>query len=356
MKVFIIAEAGVNHNGSLELAKQLVHAAANAGADAVKFQTFQASQLVSKHASKADYQKKTTASDESQLEMIRKLELSAADHEELQNECQNAGIAFMSTPFDFPSLTLLTEKMNLSILKISSGDLTNLPLLYKAGQSGRDIILSSGISTLGEIEEALGALAHAYLSLDEFPSESAFRAAYFSDAGQTVLKQKVSLLHCTTDYPTSYEDVHLNKMLTLRQAFGLKTGYSDHTIGNEVSVAAVALGAQIIEKHFTLDKQMEGPDHLASMDPGELVSLVKQIRNVEQSMGISSKIPAVSELRNAGPARKSIVAAGPIKKGEILQEFHLTLKRPGTGISPAKYWSILGKAAAKDYETDDLIE
>ncbi|WP_042170045.1 N-acetylneuraminate synthase [Paenibacillus gorillae] len=356
MSVYIIAEAGVNHNGSLQLAKELVHAAAKAGADAVKFQTFQASKLVSKHAAKADYQKKTTDAAESQLEMIRKLELSPADHLELMNECRAAGIEFLSTPFDFPSLELLTNELKLQTLKISSGDITNLPLLYRAGRSGANIILSSGISTLGDVEEALGALAFAFSANNEEPSLGAFRRAYFSEEGQARLKQKVALLHCTTNYPTDFQDVHLQKMLTLRQAFGLQTGYSDHTTGTEISVAAVALGAQIIEKHFTLDKLMEGPDHQASMEPDELTLLISQIRHVETALGMPTKIPAASELVNAAPARKSVVAAKPIAKGETMSESNLTLKRPGTGLPPSMYWNLLGKPASKEYDTDDLIE
>lgn len=356
MSVYIIAEAGVNHNGSLQLAKKLVHAAALAGADAVKFQTFQAGQLVSKHAAKADYQKINTDAKESQLDMIRKLELSAADHLELLNECQIAGIEFLSTPFDLPSLKLLTENLGLKSLKISSGDITNLPLLYHAGKSGANVILSTGISTLGEIEEALSALAFAYSATNDQPSIQSFKNAYFSNDGQAWLKKKVKLLHCTTNYPTAFQDVHLNKMITLRQAFGLEIGYSDHTIGTEISVAAVALGAQVIEKHFTLDKHMEGPDHQASMEPDELVALVRQIRNVEQALGIANKIPTASELVNATPARKSVVAAKPIAKGEVMTDVHITLKRPGNGSPPATYWSFIGKPASKAYETDDLIE
>ncbi|MGO4547467.1 N-acetylneuraminate synthase [Paenibacillus sp. 2TAB23] len=356
MSVYIIAEAGVNHNGSLQLAKKLVHAAAAAGADAVKFQTFQADKLVSRHAAKADYQQKTTDAEESQLEMIRRLELSAEDHVELMNECQMAGIEFLSTPFDLSSLKLLTEQLGLRTLKISSGDITNLPLLHQAGKSGANVILSTGISILGEIEEALGALAFAYLGNVTPPSLLGFREAYCSEEGQVLLRKKVTLLHCTTDYPTAYGDVHLNKMITLRQAFGLLTGYSDHTIGAEVSVSAVALGATVIEKHFTLDKMMEGPDHLASMEPEELRGLVSQIRNVELAMGISNKIPAASELRNVNPVRKSIVAALPIAIGEKMTEANLTLKRPGNGLPPSAYWSLLGKQASRAYNADDLID
>ncbi|RIX47310.1 N-acetylneuraminate synthase [Paenibacillus nanensis] len=355
MKTFIIAEAGVNHNGSLDLAKKLVRAAVEAGADAIKFQTFQAGQLVSRHAAKADYQKETTEAAESQLEMLKGLELSHHDHVALIEECRSAGITFLSTPFDMPSLRLLAETFNLKTLKISSGDLTNLPLLYYAGRSGANIILSTGMSTLGEIEDALGALAFSYLDSGEAPSLTAFRQAYCLPAGQAVLQEKVTLLHCTTEYPAPYEEVHLNKMLTLRQAFGLKTGYSDHTVGTEIPIAAVTLGAQLIEKHFTLDKTMIGPDHKASMEPGELSAMIQQIRNVERAMGNSVKIPTASEFRNVSPARKSIVAAKPIAKGETFSEENLTVKRPGHGLSPGVYWDLLGKKAERDYDSDDLI-
>ncbi|MUT65005.1 N-acetylneuraminate synthase [Paenibacillus sp. NEAU-GSW1] len=352
---YIIAEAGVNHNGSLDFALTMIREAAAAGADAIKFQTFKADQLVSKHAAKADYQKQTTDAAESQLDMIRKLELSSEEHAVIIEECRRVGITFMSTPFDLPSLQLLTGTYKLQTLKISSGDITNLPLLYCAGRSGADVILSTGICTLGEIEEALGALAFAYIDQDDVPSVESFRAAYFSDAGQDALRRHVTLLHCTTDYPTASEDVHLNKMVTIRQAFGLRTGYSDHTIGTEISVAAVALGAVVIEKHFTLDKSMEGPDHKASMEPEELALMVRQIRNVERAMGIAVKIPAASELRNATAARKSVVAARSITAGETFTEANLTLKRPGNGLPPSAYWKLLGQTADRAYEPDDLI-
>lgn len=353
--VYIIAEAGVNHNGSLDLAKKLVHAAADAGADAVKFQTFRASELVSRHAQKAEYQKAATNDDGSQLQMLQQLELSEADHVELLAECEKVGITFMSTPFDMPSLRLLTERFGLRQLKISSGDVTNLPLLHAAAHTGAKLILSSGMCTLGDIEEALGAIAHGYIARGQTPSLDAFRSAYYSDEGQDALRRNVSLLHCTTEYPTPYEDVHLNKMMTLKQAFGLVSGYSDHTIGTEVSVAAVSIGAHVIEKHFTLDKTMDGPDHQASMEPQELALLVRQIRNVEKALGSSVKIPASSELRNVNPARKSVVAAKPIKKGEVLTEAHLTIKRPGNGLPPSAYWGLLGRTASYDYETDETI-
>ncbi|MBD3920698.1 N-acetylneuraminate synthase [Paenibacillus sp. PR3] len=354
-KVYVIAEAGVNHNGSLEIAKQLVHAAAQAGADVVKFQTFQADALVSKNAPKAEYQKRTTNNDDSQLRMLERLQLSESDHIELIEECERVGIRFLSTPFDMPSLALLTERFQMSELKISSGDLTNLPLLYHAARKGVKLIISSGMSSLGDIEEALGAIAYGYVGGDK-PSATQFREAYFSEEGQVVLRENVSLLHCTTEYPTPAEDVHLNKMKTLMQAFQLNTGYSDHTIGTEVPVAAVALGATIIEKHFTLDQSMEGPDHQASMEPDELAGMIQQIRNVEKALGSSVKIPAASEQRNKKPARKSVVAALPIAQGECITEKHLTIKRPGNGLPPSQYWELIGTVAKRHYEPDELID
>ncbi|MFD0590672.1 N-acetylneuraminate synthase [Paenibacillus sp. GCM10027627] len=353
--VYIIAEAGVNHNGSLAIAKRLVQEAAKAGADAVKFQTFRAAELVSKHAPKAEYQRDATKGGDTQLEMLQKLELSDKDHIELMEECKKAGIAFLSTPFDFISLELLTNEFGMDELKISSGDLTNLPLLYFAARSGAKLIISSGLSTLGDIEEALGAIAFGYIGGEEAPSLEHFRLAYFSEEGQSTLRKRVSLLHCTTEYPTPMEDVHLNKMVTLKQAFGLCTGYSDHTIGSEAAIAAVTLGARIIEKHFTLDKLMEGPDHKASMEPQELTDMIRQIRNVEKALGSAIKIPAQSEWRNAVPARKSIVAAEPIAEGDLLTEQMLTVKRPGNGIPPSQFWELLGQRAKRSYKTDELI-
>ncbi|WP_219834389.1 N-acetylneuraminate synthase [Paenibacillus sp. R14(2021)] len=354
---YIIAEAGVNHNGSIELAKRLVEEAAKAGANAVKFQTFQAAKLVSSRAEKAEYQKRLTDSQESQLEMIRRLELSLDDHVELIECCRLHNIDFLSTPFDDASLVLLTERLRLPRLKFSSGDLSNLPLLLKAAQTGCELIVSTGMATLGEVEEALSVIAFGLVSDENIkPSLSAFRSIYASEEGQQALRNKVTLLHCTTEYPTPYEDVHLNRMLTLEQAFGLPAGYSDHTLGTEVSVAAVALGAKMIEKHFTLDKTMEGPDHQASLEPQEIQALIKQIRHTEAALGTRVKYPAASELKNMTPARKSIVASRSIQPGEAFDETNLTLKRPGNGLSPSIYWEILGRKANRSYEQDELIE
>ncbi|MBW7452502.1 N-acetylneuraminate synthase [Paenibacillus sepulcri] len=353
---YIIAEAGVNHNGSLEMAKRLIDAAVEARADAVKFQTFKAEGLVSKHASKAEYQKKFTDANESQYEMIKKLELNEEAHHELIQYCFEKNIDFLSTPFDMDSVELLAHKFNLPALKISSGDLTNMPLLYKAATSQKSILLSTGLATLGDIESALGVIAFGYVNEDEQPSLDNFNKAYLSQKGQLALQEKVTLLHCTTDYPTQYEDVHLNKMTTLSHAFGLRAGYSDHTIGISVPIAAVALGAVVIEKHFTMDRSLPGPDQQASLEPDELQQMVKSIREIEKSLGSFVKGPVESELKNKNAARKSIVAARAIRKGELFTEDNIVLKRPGNGLSPNLYWEMLGQISGRDYEIDELLK
>ncbi len=327
----MIAEAGVNHNGSLELARKLIDIAVAAGADAVKFQTFKADRLVSKLAPKAEYQKQTTLDDESQLNMLRKLELDEAAHEELFAYCRHKGITFLSSPFDLQSIDLLNN-LGLEIFKIPSGEITNLPYLRKIGALKREIILSTGMGGLGEIEHALDTLV----------------------AAGSVL-EKIAVLHCNTDYPTSMADVNLRAMETIARAFGVRVGYSDHTLGIEVPIAAVSLGATIIEKHFTLDKQMEGPDHKASLEPQEFKAMVQAVRNIEKALGSGVKKPSVSEMRNRPIARKSIVAALDIRKGEPFSEDNLTVKRPGTGMSPMRWDELIGQNAGKDYKKDDLI-
>lgn len=325
-KVFIIAEAGVNHNGSMELGKKLVDAAVEAGCDCIKFQTFKSENLVSKNAQKAEYQKKTTDSSESQLDMLKKIELSQDDFVELQKYCKSKGILFLSTPFDLESADFL-DSLNMPIFKIPSGEITNLPYLRKIASFGKDIILSTGMATSDEVAQALEILKGV----------------------------KVSILHCTTEYPCPYEDVNLKAMQTLKDRFNLEVGYSDHTEGIEVAIAAVAMGATIIEKHFTLDKNMHGPDHKASLEPQELKEMVKCIRNIEKALGNGQKQPSKSEMKNIEITRKSIVANCEIKKGEIFSEENLTTKRPGLGISPMKWDEIIGKTAQKDYKIDDLI-
>jgi N-acetylneuraminate synthase len=354
---FIIAEAGVNHNGDCHLAKKLIDIAADAGADAVKFQTFQAEQLVSPHAPKADYQNQTTEPTESQLDMIRQLQLSSIDYEILINHAKMRGITFLSTPFDIPSLYLLTEKFGLSTIKIASGEITNAPLLLAIARSAQYFILSTGMSTLAEVEYALGVLAYGLISSpDQIPQPGDFQRAFASEDGQKYLREKVTLLHCTTEYPAPFDQVNLKAMNTLANAFNLPVGYSDHTPGIHISLAAVALGAQVIEKHFTSDRSLPGPDHQASLEPSELKQLVKAIREIELALGDGIKRPTASEWKNRDVARKSLVAIKAIRAGEVFTEENLTCKRPGTGISPALYWQTLGQIAKKDYLPEEILD
>lgn len=331
-KVFIIAEAGVNHNGRLKIAKKMIDVAAGAGADAIKFQTFKTEQLVSKFAPKAEYQKTITKKSETQFEMIKKLELDLKSHNKLIQYCRKKHILFLSSPFDLESIDLL-NKLGLQIFKIPSGEITNLPYLRKIGKLKKKIIMSTGMADLGEIEDALDILI---------------------DSGTK--KENITVLHCNTEYPTPFEDVNLNAMITIRKAFKVNVGYSDHTLGIELPIAAVALGATVIEKHFTLDKKMEGPDHLASLEPYELKSMIKAIRNIEKVLGDGMKRPSASELKNKFIVRKSIVAARNIEKGEMLSEKNITIKRPGTGISPLQWYKIMGTRAKRKFKEDELIE
>lgn len=353
--VFIIAEAGVNHNGSLDMAKKMVEVAAEAGADAVKFQTFQADKLVSILAPKAEYQSRTTDAGESQHEMIRKLELDEHAHDVLIEHCKSCGIQFLSTPFDLESVELLTGRFDLASIKIPSGEITNAPFLLKIARTGKPVILSTGMSTLGEIEDALGVLAFGYLGKAD-PSKEAFHAACRSIEGQSSLHEKVTLLHCTTEYPAPFQDVNLMVMDTLRSAFGLPVGYSDHTEGIAVPIAAVARGAVVIEKHFTLDRNLPGPDQRASLEPVELKQMVDAVRAVEQALGSGRKYPTPSELKNRSIARKSLVAACPITTGETLTAENLAVKRPGIGLSPMRYWELLGRKAGRNFAIDEVIE
>jgi N,N'-diacetyllegionaminate synthase len=331
MSVFIIAEAGVNHNGSLELAKKLVDKAKEAGADAVKFQTFKTENVVSKNAKKAEYQVENTGSDESQYEMIKKLELGFDEFIELKNYCDKKEIMFLSTPFDDESIEFLYS-LGLEIFKIPSGEITNLPYLRKIGSLNRKVILSTGMSDLGEIEDALDVLISAGTK-----------------------KENITVLHANTEYPTPFEDVNLKAMQTIACAFGVKVGYSDHTLGIEVPIAAVAMGASVIEKHFTLDRNLPGPDHKASLEPNELKAMVEAIRNIEKALGDGIKKPSKSESKNIEIARKSIVAKRDIKRGEKFTEENLTVKRPGNGISPMRWDEIIGKTAVKNYKKDEQI-
>lgn len=353
--VFIIAEAGVNHNGSLDLARDLIDAAADAGANAVKFQTFKADKLVSRMAAKAGYQIANTGVIESQHEMIRKLELSDADHVILIQHCEAKGIEFLSTPFDLDSLELLANKFDIERIKLPSGDITNAPLLLQTARTGKQVILSTGMSTLGEVETALGILAFGYCEPSAAPSLLGFENAYVSENGRKALQDNVTLLHCTSEYPAPFADVNLHAMATLANAFCLPIGYSDHTTGIAVSIAAVALGATVIEKHFTIDRNLPGPDHKASLEPDELKQMVCSIREVELALGSPIKQSAASELRNRSVARKSLVAACPIQKGEVFTQDNLTVKRPGDGVSPIRYWEWLGKVADRNYQQDDKV-
>lgn len=329
-KVYIIAEAGVNHNGDINLAKKLIDKAVEAKVDAVKFQTFISKNVISKNAKKAEYQiKNTEKEEETQLEMVKKLELSFKDFEELKKYCDNKGIEFLSTPFDFESIEFL-KNLGMKTWKIPSGEITNLPYLRKISKIADTIILSTGMSNLEEIKAALK-----ILNFD---------------------KNKITILHCNTEYPTPMQDVNLKAMYLLEKELETEIGYSDHTLGIEVPIAAVAMGAKVIEKHFTLDKTMEGPDHKASLEPEELKEMVKNIRNIELALGIEKKEASPSEIKNKEIARKSIVAKINIKKGEIFSEENLTVKRPGNGISPMKWDEIIGKKAIRDFEEDELIE
>jgi len=328
----IIAEAGVNHNGSMETATKLVDAAAEAGADMVKFQTFSADRLVTTSAHKAEYQNQTTDASESQHNMIRKLELSREMHEELFAYCRQSGIEFFSTGFDTKSIDMLVE-LGLEQFKIPSGEITNLPYLRHIGQYGKPVILSTGMATLGEIETVLEVL---------------------ETSGTH--RNQMTVLHCNTEYPTPMEDVNLRAMISIGEAFGVAVGYSDHTLGIEVPIAAVALGATVIEKHFTLDRSLPGPDHRSSLEPDELKEMVKAIRNIEKALGNGIKRPSPSELKNKHIVRKSLVAATFIRAGECFTETNLAVKRPGTGISPMRWDEILGKISPLDFASDDLIE
>jgi len=330
-RVFIIAEAGVNHNGSMDMARKLVDAAAEAGADAVKFQTFRAESLVRRDAAKADYQKETTAREESQFDMIRRLELDEDAHRELMAHCRRRNILFLSSPFDLESIDLLSA-LGLEIFKIPSGEITNLPYLRRIGQLGRRIILSTGMADLDEVAAALDVLVSAGAD-----------------------KEKITLLHCNTEYPTPMEDVNLRAMKTLGATFETAVGYSDHTLGIEIPVAAVALGATAIEKHFTLDCTLEGPDHRASLEPNELAAMVRAIRNVNMALGTGIKEPSPSEKRNIPIARKSIVAARAIRKGEEFTEKNLAVKRPAQGLSPMRWDSLIGARAERDYALNESI-
>ncbi|MBY7915585.1 N-acetylneuraminate synthase [Vibrio fluvialis] len=352
----IIAEAGVNHNGSRELAFKLIDAAKYAGADIVKFQTFKAKSLASRTAHQADYQIENTQKKESQLAMLTRLELPYDLHHELIEYCNKLDIEFLSTAFDSESLDFLVNDLGLKTLKLPSGEITNAPLILEHARTGCDIILSTGMSTLSEVEDALGVIAFGLITDQEAsPSTMAFKEAYASEEGQRALQEKVTVLHCTTEYPAPMNEINLRAMDTLGSSFKLRSGYSDHSEGITIPIAAVARGAIVIEKHFTLDKTMEGPDHKASLEPDELKAMVDAIRNVESALGTGVKVPTESEIKNKSVARKSLVALTDITAGECFTESNLTVKRPGSGISPFRYWDILGSVARKTYAQDEEI-
>jgi N,N'-diacetyllegionaminate synthase len=333
MSVLIIAEAGVNHNGSLEQAKKLVEVAADAGTDIVKFQTFKAEKIAGRYAEKAEYQKETTDSGQTQFEMLKSLELSPADHDALMNHCEKCGVRFLSTPFDLESADFLFKKGQ-KVWKIASGEITNLPYLRKIGSLQQEVIMSTGMADLGEIEDALAVLE-----------------------GAGTERSKITVLHCNTEYPTPMQDVNLRAMKTIEAAFpGIQVGYSDHTQGIEIPIAAVAMGATVIEKHFTLDRSLPGPDHRASLEPHELKAMVQAIRNIEKAMGNGIKAASPSEQKNKLIARKSIVAGRDIHEGEIFSKENLAVKRPGTGLSPMRWDEVIGTSAKRSFQEDELIE
>lgn len=331
-KVVIIAEAGVNHNGSFEMACRLADEAKRAGADYVKFQTGIPENVISVRAEQAEYQKHNTGTSESQLDMVRKIMLRPDDFKPLKEYCDSIGIRFLSTPFDLDSIDIL-KPLEMDLWKIPSGEITNLPYLRKIASMGQPVVMSTGMSRLGEVDDAVGVLLDGGLTLD-----------------------MITLLHCNTEYPTPYTDVNLRAMLTLRDAIGCRVGYSDHTLGIEVPVAAVAMGAEVIEKHFTLDKTLPGPDHVASLEPAELKAMVSAIRHTEAALGSGRKDVSPSERKNIAIARKSIIAARPISKGERFSHDNLTVKRPGNGISPMLWDTVVGLEAPRDFEPDELIE
>lgn len=355
-QVYIIAEAGVNHNGDMELARRLVREGAGAGANAIKFQTFRPENLVTQTAEKADYQKVTTGTKESQLEMLQKLTLHNKDYLELQNLCKECGVDFISTPFDSDSLKFLITDLDMPFIKVPSGEITNAPFLLEIANTGKPLVLSTGMATLGEVESALAVLAYGYLKTDFPECFQAVQDAYVSVEGQDILREKVKLLHCTTQYPASPAQANLKAMDTMARAFNLPVGYSDHTEGISIPVAAAARGAVIIEKHFTLDKTLPGPDHKASLEPDELRQMVKSIRAVEQAIGNGVKIPAEEEKANINIVRKSLVAADDIMRGETFSIENLKAKRDGTGLSPMNIWQVLGEKAKRAYNRDEKIE
>ncbi len=356
MSTYIIAEAGVNHNGSIDLARNLVDVAADAGADAVKFQTFRSEKLVSEDAPKASYQTETTDAEESQAEMLRQLELSTEQHHTIAQHCAKNDLQFLSTPFDVQSAQFLVDEFDIPRIKIGSGELTNGPLLLNIARLGRPVILSTGMGTLGEVEQALSVLAYGYVSNEDQPTSEDLERVFASAEGYNALDQNVTVLHCITEYPAPIQTANLRAMDTLREAFGLPVGLSDHTDGIVVPIAAAAQGATLIEKHFTLDRSLPGPDHEASLEPDELREMVLGIHDARAALGTARKAPTDPEWKNRTVARKSLVATQPIQEGEAFTTENLGIKRPGDGVSPMRYWERLGTAASRTYTPDEQIQ
>lgn len=355
MSTFIIAEVGVNHNGSPDLACDLIDVAAEAGADAVKFQTFRAEALVTRSAPKALYQRVSTDPEATQYSMLKELEFDEDDHRRLKEHCELRRVEFLSTPFDLGSLNLLVERLGVRRIKLGSGEITNGPLLLASARTGRPVILSTGMSTLGEVEQALAVLAFGYTNAATQPDAEAFASAYGSEVGRAALRNSVTLLHCTSQYPTPVDDAHLRVMDTLRSAFGLRVGYSDHTLGVVVPIAAVARGAAVIEKHVTMDRTLPGPDHAASLEPDELRALVRAVREVESALGQSLKAPTPGELDTRAASRRSLRAGSGIHQGERFTEENVVARRPAGGVSPMQYWHYMGKQATRRYSTDEPL-
>lgn len=351
----VIAEAGVNHNGSVEIAKKLIDVAVAAGADVVKFQTFRADSLVTKNAKKASYQIQNTGEDTPQHQMLKELELSRDDHRVLYSYCQTKGIEFLSTGFDETDLDFLVSEEFIREIKIPSGEISNGPFLLYASKLNLPILLSTGMSSLEEVELALGVIAFGILNPNKDPAGVEFRRFWKSERARNVLKDRVTILQCTTEYPAPFSEANLLVIRTFSEYFQLPVGFSDHTQGTDAAVAAVALGASVLEKHFTLSREMDGPDHRASLEPNELADLIKSVRNVELSLGSGIKVPSSSEMKNLLVARKSLVARKKISAGDLFTAENLGTKRPGTGKSPFLLWELIGKTAEKNYDVDDLI-
>lgn len=356
IKTYVIAEAGVNHNGSLELAKKLVRVAKETGADAVKFQTFKAENLVTKQAQQAEYQVQNLGEATSQYNMLKKLELSYQEFVELHAYCHEQNIAFLSTPFDFESVDFLLDELAMGTVKIPSGELTNAPFIHYIATKQKPIILSTGMATVEEIHEALAFIAYGLARPKEPVIVERVHAFYKTEEAEEVLQKYVTILHCTTQYPAPIHSINLNAMKAMREIFKVHIGFSDHSEGIAIPIGAAAIGATVIEKHFTLDKEMEGPDHIASLNPEELKEMVQGIRAIEIALGDGIKKPTTIELQNRQPARKSLVAKKEIHIGDVFSSSNLTVKRPGDGIAPSNYWEYIGQVATKSYKEDEMID